>query len=155
MATIIDLSEARARRDRRRGAGDHDVVFAFDLSPHAYDAAPMVAERFPGATWVPVHDGGPEGRAAARVAAAAAEHGRTREFALAALRLAYAHGKDLDDLGTLATAAGIAEIPLDTVLDAAFDPRRDAALEQAAQTSSRNTISVESERRGPSLRMRV
>jgi 2-hydroxychromene-2-carboxylate isomerase len=181
MATIIDLAEARARRERR-ARGPHETTFAFDLaSPRAYFAAPVVAERFPAAVWRPVlgprglesardveaaaarlgvafawPEGGlPEGRMAARVAAAIDDPGRLRDFALALLRLTWAHGEDLDEIGTLARAAGIAGVELDVVLDHAFDPRGDGALEQAGQTSSRNTISVESERRGPSLRMRV
>jgi 2-hydroxychromene-2-carboxylate isomerase len=198
MAVVIDLDAAR----RARGP----ATFAFDLaSPWTYLAAPAVAERFPEARWVPALAGGlggrrerqrasraaerlglrfawpaggrPDGTIAARAASFAAEHGRARAFALAAARLAWGSGGDLDDHALVAQAAGVAELPLDAVLEATFDPRRDAALRASAaggapllagagaaldgpalvagQTSSMRTISVASLRRGPSFRMRV
>ncbi len=196
MATIIDLAH-----ERRRRAG---TTFVFDLSsPWTYLAADAVTREFPTARWIPglgAHDRDDErvedaaaamdlrfawpadrttrGLAAARAASYAAEHGRAREFALAAARLAYGWGQDLDDHELIAQAAGIAELPLDPVIEATFDARRDPHLHHAArdgapaltagggsldgpavvaaaQTSSMKTISVESERRGPSFRMRV
>jgi 2-hydroxychromene-2-carboxylate isomerase len=195
MGTIIDLEAARRRR---RG-----TTFAFDLaSPWTYLAAHAVTADFPDAEWVPAAGaaapyraaveaaaealelrfawpkrGVPEGTAANRAAAFAAEHGVAREFALAAARLAWGWGEDLDDHELIAQAAGIAELPLDRVVEATFDPRRDAVLRASAadgapmltsagleldgpalaraQTSSMKTISVESLRRGPSFRMRV
>ena len=197
MGTIIDLQSARRRRE--------GTTFAFDLaSPWTYLAAHAVTARFADARWVPalsppeagdederaervarelglrfaVPRRRPEGLAAARAARHAAEHGRAKEFALAAARLAWGWGQDLDDHELIAQAAGIAELPLDPVLEATFDPRRDAVLRSAAvdgapalttpagvvldgpalaaaQTSSMKTISVESLRRGPSLRIRV
>ncbi|HEX8084616.1 MAG TPA: hypothetical protein VF529_10030 [Solirubrobacteraceae bacterium] len=199
MGTIIDMQSARRRRE--------GTTFTFDLaSPWTYLAAHAVTARFPDARWVPAlappeADGEgegeraervarelglrfavprrrPEGLAAARAACHAAEHGRAKEFALAAARLAWGWGQDLDGHELIAQAAGIAELPLDPVLEATFDPRRDAVLRSAAvdgapalttpagvvldgpalaaaQTSSMKTISVESLRRGPSLRIRV
>ena len=195
MGQVIELAQFR-----RRKAG---TVFAFDLaSPWTYLAADAVAARFPDAQWLPAlasstadrrraeraaqalglrfawpSGGAPEGLAAARAASYAAEHDRAKEFALAAARLAYGWGEDLDDHELVAQAAGIADLPLDPILEATFDPRRDAVLRSAArdgapalttggvvldgpalaaaQTSSMKTISVESDRRGPSLRMRV
>ncbi len=159
MATIIDFDAARARREARRAAAE-PAVFTFDLaSPHARHAAAAAAERTPDAEWHPAYvrrGDHPHGLMAARVAAAAADAGHGRAFAEAALRLLWDQREDLEDIGTLARAAGSVGLPLNTVLDAAFDPRRDAELEQrAAQTSSMKTISVESDLRGPSLRMRV
>ena len=152
MGTIIDLQSARRRRQ--------GPTFAFDLaSPWTYLAADAVAERFPEARWVPAlaalarradrrrveraaaeqgvrfawpTAARPDGTAAARAAAYAAEHGRAQEFALAASRLAWGWGEDLDDHELIAQAAGIAELPLDPVLEATFDPRRDAVLRAAA-----------------------
>ena len=74
----------------------------------------------------------PDGTSANRAASAAAEHGRAKEFALAAARLAWGWGQDLDDHGVIAQAAGIAGLPLDTILEATFDLRRDVHLDVAA-----------------------
>jgi 2-hydroxychromene-2-carboxylate isomerase len=153
MGQVIELAQARRRR-----AG---TLFAFDLaSPWTYLAADAVAEHFPEAVWAPARgdresetarervraqraarDLGvrfawprrrPEGTAANRAAAAAAEHGRAQAFALAACRLAWGWGDDLDDHGLIAQAAGIANLPLDAILEATFDPRRDVHLDAAA-----------------------
>jgi 2-hydroxychromene-2-carboxylate isomerase len=156
MGQVIELAQFR-----RRQAG---TVFAFDLaSPWTYLAADAVAEDFPDARWVPAlgdhehldeyrdraeraarslgvrflwPDVQPAGRAANRAAALAAEHGRAQEFALAAGRLAWGWGQDLDDHALIAQAAGIAELPLDAVLEATFDLRRDPHLEQAAHAGA-------------------
>ena len=152
MGTIIDLQSARRRRQ--------GTTFAFDLaSPWTYLAVDAVAAGFPDARWVPAlaprttttdreavedvaaanrirfawpESGEPEGTAAARAAAYAAEQGRGREFALAACRLAWGWGESLDDHDLIARAAGVAELPLDPVVEATFDPRRDDALRAAA-----------------------
>ena len=149
MGQVIELAQVR-----RRKAG---TVFAFDLaSPWTYLAATAVADDFPDALWAPAlgvrpdddrehaehaarclgvrflwPDVQPAGRAAARAASLAAEQGKARPFALAAARLAWGWGQDLDDHALIAQAAGIAELPLDAVLEATFDPRRDPHLEQA------------------------
>jgi len=67
-------------------------------------------------------------RAAMRAAAYAAERERARDFVLAATRLAYCGGFDLDDLEILAEAAAAACLPLDACLRAAADRTRDAAM---------------------------
>jgi 2-hydroxychromene-2-carboxylate isomerase len=155
MGQVIELAQFRRRRT--------GTVFAFDLaSPWTYLAADAVAEDFAEATWVPAiaedvqargpspvlraaralgvrflwPDVQPAGRAANRAAALAAEHGKAREFALAASRLAWGWGQDLDDHELIAQAAGIADLPLDAVLEATFDPRRDPHLEQAAHAGA-------------------
>ena len=72
-------------------------------------------------------------RGAMRAAHHAGELGRGGEFALAAARLAYCGGFDLNDPEVLAEAAAAAGIPLDTCLRAAGDVARDGPLEQAGR----------------------
>ncbi len=67
--------------------------------------------------------------AAMRAAAYAAEVGRGGEFVLAAGRLAFAGGFDLDDPEILAEAAAAAGIPLYDCLSAAGDFARDGTAE--------------------------
>jgi 2-hydroxychromene-2-carboxylate isomerase len=71
--------------------------------------------------------------AAMRAASYAAESGRGAAFALAAGRLAFCGGFDLDDPEILAEAAAAAGIGLDGCLRAAGDRRRDGAIEAAAR----------------------
>lgn len=78
-------------------------------------------ERWPGA--VP---------AAMRVAAIAAELGLAAPFVLAAGRLAFCGGYDLEDPEILAEAAAAAGLPLEECLAAAGSVGRDGALERAA-----------------------
>jgi 2-hydroxychromene-2-carboxylate isomerase len=70
---------------------------------------------------------------ALRVAAYAAEVGVAAQFALAASRLAFCGGFDLEDLEILAEAAAAAGIPLDACLAAAGDHARDGALHATAR----------------------
>lgn len=65
---------------------------------------------------------------AQRAAAYAAERGRGAAFALAASRLAWCGGFDLDDLEILAEAAAAAGLDLEPCLAAAADPRRDEPI---------------------------
>jgi 2-hydroxychromene-2-carboxylate isomerase len=65
---------------------------------------------------------------ALRAAAYAVEIGAGAPFALAASRLAFCGGFDLDDPETLAEAAAAAGVPLDECLKAAGDTGRDRAL---------------------------
>ncbi|MBI5106040.1 MAG: DsbA family protein [Solirubrobacterales bacterium] len=75
-------------------------------------------------------DGFPDaGRRAMRVASLAAELRRAAPFVLAAGRLAFCGGFDLDEPETLAEAAAAAGLPLDAALEAARDEGRDAAME--------------------------
>lgn len=66
---------------------------------------------------------------AMRAAAYAAEHGRGGAFALAAGRLAFCGGFDLDDPEILAEAAAAAGIGLEETLQAARDAARDGEIE--------------------------
>ena len=71
--------------------------------------------------------------AAMRAAAFAAESGRGGAFVLAAGRLAFCGGFDLDDPEILAEAAAAAGVGLDGCLHAAGDRARDGAMETAAR----------------------
>jgi 2-hydroxychromene-2-carboxylate isomerase len=71
--------------------------------------------------------------AAMRVASHAAERGRGAAFVLAAGRLAFCGGFDLDDPDILLEAAAAAGLALDECLRAAGDERRDGAIEAAGR----------------------
>ena len=71
--------------------------------------------------------------AAMRVAVHAAEAGRAAAFALAAGRLAFCGGFDLDDPEIIAEAAAAAGLGLDACLHAAGDRRHDGAIEAAGR----------------------
>src|SRR4051812_14219495 len=145
-------------RERARTAAFH-----FDLAdPGTYLAAERVDRLFPGIAWVPTSlasvpasldatavaarastlrmplvwpERHPEPRPAAmRAAAYAAGVGKGAPFALAATRLAFCGGFDLDDPEVLAEAAAAAGIGLREALDAAGDPALD---EQMAQEGAR------------------
>ncbi len=70
---------------------------------------------------------------AMRVAACAVEHGRGAAFVLAATRLAFCGGFDLDDPEILAEAAAAAGLALDDCLHAARDAGRDGEIEAAGR----------------------
>ena len=63
----------------------------------------------------------------------AAEIGAGARFALAASRLAFCGGFDLEDPEILAEAAAAAAVPLEEALVAAGDPTRDGALHATAR----------------------
>lgn len=71
--------------------------------------------------------------AAMRAASLAVERGRGSEFILAAGRLAFAGGFDLEDPEILAEAAAAAQLDLDECLQAARDERRDQAIDAAGR----------------------
>jgi 2-hydroxychromene-2-carboxylate isomerase len=70
---------------------------------------------------------------AQRAAAYAAEVGAGARFALAASRLAFCGGYDLEDPEILADAAAAAGVPLDECVAAAGDPARDDRLAAIAR----------------------
>ena len=72
-------------------------------------------------------------RPAMRVAALAAERGRAAPFVLAASRLAFCGGFELDDPEVLAEAAAAAELGLAETLAAARDADGDARMQEAAR----------------------
>ena len=67
-------------------------------------------------------------RHALRAATYASENGRGASFALAASRLAFCGGFDLEDPEILCVAAGVAGLSMEGCLDAARDPSRDGSL---------------------------
>jgi 2-hydroxychromene-2-carboxylate isomerase len=71
--------------------------------------------------------------AAMRVAARAAEGGRGAAFVLAATRLAFCGGYDLDDPEILAEAAAAAGLALDDTLHAAREDARDGTIEETGR----------------------
>jgi 2-hydroxychromene-2-carboxylate isomerase len=71
-------------------------------------------------------------RSAMRVAALAADRGRAAEFVLAASRLAFCGGYDVDDPEILADAAAAGDLGLDECLRAAGELRRDGPMERSA-----------------------
>jgi 2-hydroxychromene-2-carboxylate isomerase len=71
--------------------------------------------------------------AAMRVAHYAAQKGRGGAFVLAATRLAFAGGFDLDELEILTEASAAAGLQLDGCLRAAREDRRDGAMEAASR----------------------
>jgi 2-hydroxychromene-2-carboxylate isomerase len=75
----------------------------------------------------------PQTRAAMRAAVYACEAGRGDAFALAASRLAYCGGFDLEDPEVLAEAAAAAGVSLSGCLQAAGDAGRDEQLEATAR----------------------
>jgi 2-hydroxychromene-2-carboxylate isomerase len=70
--------------------------------------------------------------AAMRIAFLAVDLGRGGEFVLAASRLAFCGGFDLEDFEVLAEAAAAAGLPLDACLSAAGDHSVDAAIQASA-----------------------
>jgi 2-hydroxychromene-2-carboxylate isomerase len=70
---------------------------------------------------------------ALRAAAQAAEISAADRFALAACRLAFCGGFDLEDPEILAEAAAASGVPLEDCLAAAGDPARDGALQATAE----------------------
>ncbi len=150
MGDLIVLSERRADRSRARSGS----AFFFDLAnPFSYLAAERVERMLGAIDWVPVFGRGGvcvlraeaerQARAgrlplvwpdplpaafplATRAAAFAAQEGRAAEFALAAGRLAFCGGFDLDEPEILADAAAAAGLSPSDCLDAAHDPSWEA-----------------------------
>ncbi|MGH2859065.1 MAG: DsbA family protein [Solirubrobacteraceae bacterium] len=75
----------------------------------------------------------PGARRARRACLFACELGAGAAFALAAGRLAFCGGFDLDDPETLAEAAAAAGVPLEACLEAAGETWRDEQLDDAAE----------------------
>ena len=139
------------------------MTFHFDLSsPFTYLAAERVDRLFPNLVWRPVLEeilqvspvpqevaeerahalglplvwpelGFESVRPAMRVASLAAEQGRAAPFVLAASRLAFCGGFELDHPEVLAEAAAAANLGLEDCLHAAGDAGRDGAMEEAAR----------------------
>jgi 2-hydroxychromene-2-carboxylate isomerase len=87
-------------------------------------------------------------RPAMRIASLAAQEGRAAPFVLAASRLAFCGGFELDHPEVLAEAAAAAGLGLEECLQAAGDTGRDARMEEAART-----LLAQGARRLPALRV--
>jgi 2-hydroxychromene-2-carboxylate isomerase len=79
---------------------------------------------------------------ALRAAAYASEAGAGAPFALAASRLAFCGGFDLEDRGVLADAATAAGLPVDKCLAAAADTRLDGPIHAAARGLAARGVEV-------------
>lgn len=111
--------------DEAAGPGGH----ATDPAARARVDAWARALRLP-LVWPDASPG--SGRCARRACAFAGENGAGAAFALAASRLAFCGGFDLDDPETLAEAAAAAGVPLSDCLTAAGEAWRDEELEATA-----------------------
>ncbi len=157
MGDVIVLSEWLA--DRARPRAQAGAAFFFDLAcPFSYLAAERVERLLQDVEWVPVAGLGasddlpsrvdaerraaelrlplvwpdpypPRARAASRAAVRAGQLGAGAQFSLAAARLAFCGGFDLEDPEVLAEAAAAAGIPLEECLTAARDGSIDATLD--------------------------
>ncbi|MGI8713348.1 MAG: DsbA family protein [Solirubrobacteraceae bacterium] len=107
-------------RDRR--AGQASLRARAELRARALRLPLVWPDRFPAAT-----------PCALRAAAYACELGAGPAFALAASRLAFCGGFDLEDPETLTEAAAAAGVPLDGCLEAAGESWRDEELSQTAR----------------------
>jgi predicted DsbA family dithiol-disulfide isomerase len=108
-----------------------------------FDATRELAERHADAVRLPLvwPDGFPANtRHALRVASYAAENGAGARFALAAMRLAFCGGFDLEDAEILAIAAGAAGLSPEGCLLAARDPARDVSLWATARGLRRRGV---------------
>ena len=104
------------------GADPHGLRTRADSCARALRLPLVWPDRFPGAA-----------RCAQRAAAFACEIGAGAPFALAASRLAFCGGFDLEDPETLAEAAAAAGVPLEECLSAAGETWRDEELEANAE----------------------
>ncbi len=128
-AVGLDGGDRWARFDDTRALAERQAVEA---------RLPLVwPDRFPTNT-----------RHALRAAAYAAEHGAGAGFALAATRLAFSGGFDLEDPEILGVAAAAAGLPIDGCLAAARDPSRDGPLWATARGLHARGI-----RRMPAIRL--
>ena len=103
-----------------------DLIARAEREAFALQLPLVWPDRFPGP--VPI---------AMRAAAYAAEIGAGARFALAASRLAFCGGYDLEDREILAEAAAAASVPVDECLAAAADPARDIRLQATAHRLER------------------
>lgn len=157
-----DLAGQRAL-PHRPGTASTTLYFDL-ASPFTYLVAERIERRVGGATWRPATLRAPQprgeqlvaealGRAhalrmplvwperfparvptAMRVATYANEHGCGSAFAIAAGRLAFCGGFDLEDPDILAEAAAAAGLDVEGALTAARDPRRDHQIAMAGRS---------------------
>lgn len=180
VGTLIDFC-ARRRRRSATVTRQRRATFFFDLAdPATYLASERVERLLAGVTWQPA--AAPPGVARAaratvdaraqalrmplvwpqpppaavpramRAAVHAAQQGRGGAFVLAASRLAFCGGFDLDDPEVLAEAAAAAGLALDPALAAAGDPAYDLGIARAGQAlAARGVEAMPVVRVGPAL----
>lgn len=162
MGELIALTEQLADRARPRAQARPAFFFNL-ACPFSYLAAEQVERLLGEVEWVPVartHVRGNESappdsararaselrlpllwpdrfpakpRSAMRAAVRAGQLGCGAQFALAAMRLAFCGGSDLDDLEVLTEAAAASTFPLDECLAAIRDARLDLTLDATAR----------------------
>src|ERR1039458_9885950 len=147
MGELIFLDQRRV--DRSLAPRNMRPAFFFDLScPFSYLVAERVERELGEAEWIPVAASAvcralgdsdvpsikalAPRRAGRRPAAHAADPGAGPRFALAASRLAFCGGFDLEDPEILAEAAAAASVPWEECLTAARETERDGALQMTA-----------------------
>jgi 2-hydroxychromene-2-carboxylate isomerase len=123
------LGAAGGQEPPARQADDHVLRSRADSCARALRLPLVWPDRFPGAA-----------RCAQRASAFACEVGAGAAFALAASRLAFCGGFDLEDPETLAEAAAAAGVPLEECLSAAGETWRDEELEANADLLRRHGI---------------
>src|SRR5947209_16429451 len=119
--TLGDVDWVACSLPRERGEPTPDVIARAERQALALGLPLVWPEVFP--------SGAP---AALRAAAYASEMGAGPRFALAASRLAFCGGYDLEDRQILADAAEAADLPVDACLAAADDRARDVRLQATA-----------------------
>jgi 2-hydroxychromene-2-carboxylate isomerase len=117
-----DVDWVPATFGHERSEIGHDAIRRAERQAHELQLPLVWPERFPAG--VP---------SALRASAYAAEVGDGARFALAASRLAFCGGYDLEDPEILADAAGAAGVSVDECLAAAADSGRDVRLEATAR----------------------
>lgn len=116
--TLGDVDWVPSTFDHEHGEICRDAIRRAERQAHELQLPLVRPERFPAG--VP---------SALRAAVYAAEVGGGARFALAASRLAFCGGYDLEDREILAEAAGAAGLPVDECLAAAAGPGRNVRLE--------------------------
>jgi 2-hydroxychromene-2-carboxylate isomerase len=164
MADVIQLAERRPKRVAHIPAVEPTTLYFDLASPYTYLVAERLERRICNAVWRPAILPGPLPRAehvvaaaerraptlrmplvwperfparvptAMRVATYAHEQGCGSAFAIAAGRLAFCGGFDVEDPDILAEAAAAAGLDVDGSLLAARDPRRDHQVRMAGRS---------------------
>jgi 2-hydroxychromene-2-carboxylate isomerase len=164
VGTVVSLAEHRRTRGRA-----HRATFYFDLAdPATYLAAERVERlplpvawapaRLPGAIPLPLAEAARRGRElglpialaeqpiplplAMRVAVHAVRHGRGAEFVLAATRLQFCGGYDLEDPAVFTEAVGAAGLDLDAALWAAGALELDESIDAAGAFLARRGVTT-------------
>lgn len=164
MAEVIQLTQRRPQRVAQAPITAPTTLYFDLASPYTYLVAERVERRIGGAVWRPAMLPGPLPRGpqvvadaqrrahtlrmplvwperfpsrvptAMRVATYAHEQGCGSAFVIAAGRLAFCGGFDVEDPDILAEAAAAAGVDVEGALVAARDPRRDHQVQMAGRS---------------------